>query len=148
MSSISILSTLNSTTIIMISMRTKNWLKLKFSISTSCKSFDIFYKHHDWFNYRIKIMQNSQRCKHLTNWNIAIIMIDLISSNIDSKFKWKLFDFKNFFFHWQWFCVFIVVRMNNDLNNLYKVLTMNYIKLNKMRLMISSNRISVNIYNI
>ena len=142
------LSAFNSTTIIIKSMKTKSRSRSKFSLSTNCKSLNIFCKYHNWFNYKIKIIQNSQRCKHLMNWNSAIIMIDLISSNIDSKFKWKLFDLKKSFFHWQWFYVFVVVRMNSDLNDLYKSLITNYIKLSKIRLMISSSRISVDIYNI
>ena len=148
MLSITKLSAFNSTTIIIRSIKTKNRSRSKFSISINCKSFNILYKHHDWFNCKMKIMQNSQRCEHLTNWNNAIIIIDLISSNIDSKLKWKFFDLKKFSFHWQWLCVFVVVRMNNDLNDLYKTLITNYIKLNKMCLMIFSNRILVDIYNI
>ena len=148
MLSISTLPTLNSTTIIIKSMRTESRLRSKFSILTNCKSFDILCKHHNGFNYKMKITQNSQRCEHLTNWNSAVITIDLTSNNINSKFKWKLFDLKKSFFHWQWLCVFVVMWMNNDLNDLYKTLIINYIKLSKMRLIISSSRIPVNIYNI
>ena len=148
MLSINTLSIFNSMTIIIKSIRTKNWSRSRFSISINCKLFDILYKYYDWFNYRIKITQNSQRCEYLTNWNSAIIMIDLISNNIDSKFKWKLLDLKKSFFHWQWFCVFVVMQINNDLNNLYEILIINYMRLNKMCLMISSSRITVDIYNI
>ena len=129
-------------------MKTKSRSRSRFSISTNYKSFDIFCKYHDWFNYEIKIMQNSQRCIHLTNWNNAIIMIDLILNNIDSKFKWKFFDLKNSFFYSQRLCIFVVVRMNNDLNDLYKTLIMNYMKLNKIRLINFSSKILVNIHNI
>ena len=75
-------------------MRTESRSRSRFSISINYKLFDILCKYYDWFNCKIKITQNSQRCKHLTNWNSAIIIIDLTLNNIDSKFKWKLFDLK------------------------------------------------------
>ena len=74
----------------------------KFLIWTSCKLLNVFRKHHDWLNYKIKINKNSRRCSSLSSWNDVIVIIDVNSCNIDSIIKQKLFALTRLFYYWQW----------------------------------------------